>query len=136
MPAIKLKDPDGICYIMPGGGQEPEELLPETLAREVEEETGIRIRCRDAVFIIEGRHGEEAHRVDIVFACDDAGEDPNAARKQDANQIGCEWLAISRLHTTALYPSKLGRPIMNYYEGKACTMYLGNEDMGGPECVE
>ena len=29
--AVKLQDSDGIWYILPGGGQESEELLPEAV---------------------------------------------------------------------------------------------------------
>lgn len=38
---IKLNDGKEEWYILPGGGQDSEELLPETVEREVKEETGI-----------------------------------------------------------------------------------------------
>ncbi|MCM1155343.1 MAG: hypothetical protein NC392_08280 [Roseburia sp.] len=38
MLAIKIKDNNEEWYIMPGGGQEGEELLPEMVCREVAEE--------------------------------------------------------------------------------------------------
>ena len=57
MLAIKMQDQDGVFYIMPGGGQIAGELLPATAEREVAEETGIAVKAKDAVFIIEGEKG-------------------------------------------------------------------------------
>ena len=41
MLAIKISDGKEEWYIMPGGGQDAEELLPDTVCREVAEELGI-----------------------------------------------------------------------------------------------
>ena len=135
MLAVKLKDEDGIFYIMPGGGQTAGELLTETVEREVAEETGLSVKAGDAVFVIEGANGEEHHRVDIVFRCELIGNSA-AEFHPDNNQIGYEWLDIATLNTTPLYPSKLRRPIMNLYEGKKSPVYLGNESVGDPEITE
>ena len=132
MLAIKLRDQDGIFYIMPGGGQTAGELLPAAVEREVAEETGLAVRAKDTVFIIEGTQGESHHRVDIVFQCDYLG-DADAAAHPDNNQIGYEWLPIETLNRAPLYPSKLRRPIMNLFSGKKTAVYLGNENMGDPE---
>ena len=133
--AIKLRDQDGEFYIMPGGGQKAGELLPAAVEREVAEETGIAVKARDAVFVIEGAEGEPQHRVDIVFLCDYIGH-IDADRHPDSNQIGYEWLAIDVLNHTPLYPSKLRRPIMNLFAGKETAVYLGNENAGDPEITD
>ena len=135
MLAIKLKDQDGVFYIMPGGGQTAGELLTETVEREVAEETGFSVKAGDAVFVIEGAEGEEHHRVDIVFKCDLIGNSTIESHP-DNNQIGYEWLDIATLNTTPLYPSRLRRPIMNLLEGKESPVYLGNESVGDPEITE
>jgi len=67
MLAIKLRDEEGEWYIMPGGGQDAEELLPDAVCREVAEELGIDVDVKDLAFVIEGAHGENFHRVDLVF---------------------------------------------------------------------
>ncbi len=136
MLAIKIKDDEEEWYIMPGGGQEAEETLPETLQREVLEETGILIEVKDLVFVIEGVHGEDFHRVDMVFLCEYQGQQEDAERICDTNQAGVEWLDISTLNTTPLYPSKLRRQIMNLQEGKSYKIYLGNEEIGDPEITD
>lgn len=133
MLAIKIKDNIEEFYIMPGGGQESEELLTKAVCREVTEELGIAVEVKELVFVIEGVHGENFHRVDLVFLCDYIGEIKNPILHGDINQIGYEWLEIASLNHTPLYPSKLRRQIMNLYEGKEYKIYLGNEEIGDPE---
>ena len=134
--AVKLEDSDGVWYILPGGGQESEELLPETVCREAAEELGLRVRAKELAFVIEGRHGESFHRVDLVFLCEYLGGIDNAVLHGDTNQVGMDWLDIAALNTAPLYPSKLRRQIMNLYEGKPYKVYLGNEEAGDPEVTE
>lgn len=136
MLAIKISDGKEEWYIMPGGGQDTEELLPEAVCREVAEELGLQVEVKDLVFVIEGLHGEKFHRVDLVFLCEYKGEIENAILQSDTNQIGYDWLDIKTLNTTPLYPSKLRRPIMNLCEGKAYKVYLGNEEIGDPEITD
>ncbi len=89
------------------------------------------------LFVIEGGgHGESFHRMDLVFLCDYLGNDPNAALHGDTNQIGVDWLDLSILNKLPLFPSRLRRPIMNFYEGKEYMKYLGNEEIGDLECLE
>ncbi len=59
---IKLNDGKEEWYILPGGGQDSEEVLSETVEREVREETGLEVRCEELLFVIEGVHGESFHR--------------------------------------------------------------------------
>lgn len=136
MLAIKLNDGKEEWYILPGGGQNSEELLPQAVEREVEEEAGIKVSCKDLLFVIEGVHGEDFHRIDLVFLCEYLGKSENPELQGDTNQVGFDWLELSKLNTLPLYPSKLRRPIMNFYEGKEYARYLGNEEVGDPECLE
>lgn len=134
--AVKLNDGEEEWYILPGGGQESEEQLPQTVEREVREETGIEVRCKDLLFVIEGVHGESFHRVDLIFLCDYLGKAENVFLHKDTNQAGFDWLDLSVLNRLPLFPSKLRRPIMNFYEGKEYIRYLGNEEIGDSECLE
>lgn len=136
MLAIKLSDGKEEWYILPGGGQGGEEMLPQTVEREVREETGIEVKCKDLLFVIEGVHGESFHRIDLVFSCDYLGKAENAMLHNDTHQIGFDWLDLSLLNRLPLFPSKLRRAIMNFYEGKEYAKYLGNEEVGDPECLE
>ena len=136
MAVIRIKDGEEEWYIMPGGGQESEKTLPEACCREIAEELGIEVRCGELLFVIEGVHGEAFHRIDMVFACEYLGELSDAELHADTNQSGIDWIDISVLNTSALYPSKLRRQIMNYAEGKPYLTYLGNEEAGDPEVTD
>ena len=135
MLTVRIDDHGDVFYIMPGGGQNPGELLPDACEREVAEETGLEVKAKDAVFIIEGSEGEPFHRVDVVFLCDYIGKSEKD-HHGDNNQAGIEWLKIDTLNNAPLFPSKLRRPIMNLYEGKEYPVYLGNECTGDPEVTE
>ena len=136
MLAIKISDGKEEWFIMLGGGQDVEELLPETACREVAEEMGLQVDVKDLVFVIEGLHGEKFHRVDLVFLCEYKGKIENAILQGDTNQVGYDWLDIKTLNTAPLYPSKLRRQIMNLYERKQYSVYLGNEEIGDPEVTD
>lgn len=136
MAAVKIRDAGEEWYIMPGGGQEPEETLQEAVCREAAEELGINVKCNELLFVVEGVHGECFHRVDLIFRCEFLNEIPHAVLQNDTNQIGVEWLDISTLNLQPLYPSKLRRQIMNFCEGKPYKVYLGNEEAGDPEYME
>lgn len=136
MLAVKIRSGGEEWYIMPGGGQQAEESLQDAVCREVAEETGIRVMPGELAFVIEGIHGEDFHRVDLVFQCAYIGETENAAQHQDTNQAGYDWLDIGTLNRTPLYPSRLRRQIMNLYEGRQHRVYLGNEEIGDPEITE
>ena len=136
MAAIKIRDNDDEWYIMPGGGQDSGEKLSDAVCREVAEELGLRVECRELLFVIEGVQGESFHRVDHVFHCEYLEDIESPALHADTNQVGVEWLDISRLNRLPLYPSRLRRQIMNFYEGKPHLVYLGNESAGDPECID
>ena len=134
--AVKLRDADGEFFILPGGGQEEGEPLPDAAKREVAEEMGVDVRAGELLFVIEGPQGEESHRVDLVFECEYLGELPDAELHGDTNQIGFDWLDISTLNRAPLYPSKLRRPIMEHHAGRPHAVYLGCESVGDPECTD
>jgi len=122
----KINDNGEIYYVLPGGGQEVEELLPDTIKRECAEEMGILVEPKSLEFVVEGLHGEAFHRVDLVFLCDFIGEIENAEIHGDKNQIGFEWLSIENLQNEPLYPSKLRSQIINLFHNRKTEVYLGN----------
>jgi len=129
MLASKINDNGDIFYIMPGGGQDIGELLPDTVKRECEEELGIEVQPKSLEFVVEGLHGESFHRVDLVFLCDYIGEIENAKINKDKNQIGFEWLSIENLMNEPLYPSKLRSQIIRLFNNEETDIYLGDESM-------
>ena len=89
--AIKISDGKEEWYILPGGGKDGEEVLPETVEREVREETGIEVSCKDLLFVIEGVHGESFHRVDLVFLCEYLGKEENVVLQSETKWALNGW---------------------------------------------
>lgn len=127
--ASKINDNGDVFYIMPGGGQDSDELLPDTVKRECAEEIGIVVEPKSLEFVVEGLRGESFHRVDLVFLCEYIGEIKNAEIHGDKNQIGFEWLSIENLMNEPLYPSKLRSQIIRLFNNEKTDVYLGNESM-------
>jgi 8-oxo-dGTP pyrophosphatase MutT (NUDIX family) len=129
MLASRINDNGDVFYIMPGGGQDSEELLPDAVKRECAEELGIEVEPKSLEFVVEGLHGESFHRVDLVFLCDYIGEIENAEIHGDKNQVGFAWLSIENLMNEPLYPSKLRSQIIRFFKNEKTDVYLGNESM-------
>lgn len=128
----KNQDPDGIFYLLPGGGQQMGETLHETLKRECLEEVGAEILVGELVYVREyiGAHHEFAqydahvHQLEFYFSCRmlsnasfSLGESP------DSFQLGIEWLPIQHLVDYRIYPRSLSPLLSSPGEGE---IYLGD----------
>ena len=68
---LLLVTDDGDYWYSPGGRMEPTETLPECVAREVHEETGLRVTVGDILAVseyLDPRNGE--HKVECCFAAE------------------------------------------------------------------
>ena len=126
---VSKMDDGEIYYILPGGGQEPEELLPEAVKRECREELLVDVEPISLNFIVEGLHGESFHRVDLIFLCQYLGEATECASHYDMKQVGTAWLDVENLMNEPLYPSVLREQIIKLYRQEPTQVYLGDESM-------
>lgn len=116
----KNVDAQGEWYLLPGGGQEPGEALPETVRRECREEVGVEVEVGALRFVRDyiGRHHEfaahdgEEHSLELMFACAlRPGEEPRNGPLPDGAQVGVAWLDLSDLERHRLYPRALKRAL-------------------------
>ncbi|MDB5104617.1 MAG: hydrolase [Fibrobacteres bacterium] len=105
----------GGYYVLPGGGQDPGELLPDTLRRECLEELGAAVEVGRLRFVQEyvgsnhlfkDVHGR-MHFVNLYFECRLLEPVLTHPLSPDAGQVGLEWLDISRLGEAAFFPRVL-----------------------------
>lgn len=120
----KMNDGE-IFYLLPGGGQNPEEVLTATLERECREEVGYHIKVNELLFIREGFDNAEIHRVEFIFDCTIIGKVENYSPVFDKMQCGLEWLNIDKLSILPLYPEELRYQIKQFAVKEHAKVYLG-----------
>jgi 8-oxo-dGTP pyrophosphatase MutT (NUDIX family) len=122
----------GGYYVLPGGGQDPGELLTGTLARECMEELGAKVEVGRLRFVQEyvgSNHlfkdvHDRMHFVNLYFECRLLEPVLSHPITPDAGQVGLEWLEIDRIGEAAFFPRVLaGRLGPDAAEGPA---YLGD----------
>jgi len=80
---------------LPGGRQEPGELLTEALEREVFEETSLRVRVGDLLYVSES-YDAETHFTNYTFAAHADGE-PRLV-EGDRHVVDLAWVPRDELH--------------------------------------
>lgn len=130
----KNADREGYFYLFPGGGQEKFETLQEAVVRECMEEIGRLVHVEDIVFVREyiGRNHQfaewdsDAHQVEFYFRCRLAEEEVCGrfeGSNPDSDQVGVEWVELSRLEEIRLYPAMLG---VRLKQGFPQPVYIGD----------
>ncbi len=124
------KDQEGIFYVFPGGGQEEGETMHEACIRECLEETGLIVKPGELIYVREyiGKNHEFAafdshvHQIESYFQCEITGEN-DQQMLMDKNQVGLEWLPVSKLNEYRIYP----QAVVSYIQKADQTaIYLGD----------
>jgi 8-oxo-dGTP diphosphatase len=124
---------DDVFYLLPGGGQEPGESLPECVRREVREEIGVEVEVGDLRFVrdyIGARHDRTeqesgVHALELMFECRLLTEPVDGGAAPDIYQIGIEWLPLDRIEEYNFRPHAL-RPHLRAWGESAAPVYVGD----------
>jgi len=132
---------------LPGGRQQAGELLTETVAREVHEETGLRVSVGSLAYLGESYDGERHYLsacflVEVVAGSpfDTAQGDttapsfdsrPSGAAQDDKvdHVVAWEWVAIEEL-AERIVVGVVREPLLAYLRGELTQRYAGFHDAG------
>lgn len=117
---VKFDDETGPHYNLPGGGADPGETASECCVREVLEETSVLVTVQRLLMVREyepvrcrGEFGRR-HKMNLVFACDLVqGSTAALPRTPDANQVGVEWVPLTKLGEINLVSRTLPQQILD-----------------------
>lgn len=129
---LKNLDEQGEWYMLPGGGQEHGETIPDTLRRECREEIGADVSIGSLCFVrdyISSHHefaddSDNLHQVELMFACELLAE-PGLGSNPDSMQTGIAWLNIHDLAHFRIYPRVLQQLLRDDFPAPK-PIYLGD----------
>jgi ADP-ribose pyrophosphatase YjhB (NUDIX family) len=111
---------------MPGGRQRSGELLEETAARELAEETGMRGRVQELCYVSESYDGD-VHFTNFTFAVEADGE-PEAPHVEADHVVQAAWVPIADI-ADRIQVRVVREPLIAYLAG-AARRYAGYADAG------
>lgn len=119
---------------LPGGRQQPSELLTETVVREFLEETGVHVRVDELAYVSESYDGNE-HFLNATFrvvACTSFDSARCARSAQDDTNVGdhvvaIEWVPIEEI-AERIVVGVVREPLMAYLRG--AQRYAGFREAG------
>jgi ADP-ribose pyrophosphatase YjhB (NUDIX family) len=110
---------------LPGGRQLPRELLAETVAREVREETGLHAEVGGLAYVSESYDGD-LNVVNFTFRVDVSG-DVDAGSEDHV--VAVEWVAIDKL-AERIVVAVVREPLLAYLRGDLSRQYAGYHQAG------
>lgn len=120
--------------VLPGGGQNKDEILTDALKRECLEEIGCEVNVGELLFVREylSDHHEFAnedphiHQVEFFFACAaPADYIPMHGSAPDPGQVEVCWADVAALDAIGLYPKAL-RSLLRDLSQQPHPIYLGD----------
>ena len=120
---------------LPGGRQEPGELLVQTVAREVFEETGLRVRVGELAYVSESYdRNDDVHFVNATFCIAieqaDAAHEPRVPGEGAGDHVvEVAWIPASQL-AAHIRVEVVREPLLAYLRGDLQRRYAGFSEAG------
>ena len=119
----------GEYYALPGGGQNPGELLTEAVTRELREETGLSVkpvRMCGIYECISPPRKDPSHKLNCIFLCELTDETPASPTEPDACQVDQHWVPLEEIQQINLFPRAVRNNISRMINSHEI-IYLGSE---------
>jgi 8-oxo-dGTP diphosphatase len=116
---------------LPGGRQQPGELLTETVVREVSEETNLRVEAIEVAYVSESYDGN-THFLNVAFVVREAGGASSFDRlrmTQGDHVVSVEWVPLEEVHERIVV-GVVREPLLAYLSGKLTGRYAGFHKAG------
>ena len=116
---------------LPGGRQQPGELLVETVVREFYEETGLRVRAGKLAYVSESYDGNR-HFLNATFlveVVEQASFDDTIRMMPGDHIVAVEWVPLDAV-SERIAVRVVREPLVAYLEGRSERRYAGYHDAG------
>lgn len=131
----KFDEATGERYSLPGGGQDVNETLEQSLVRECEEEIGVIVGDIRLLHVAEFYKQKTInpvtvrHTVDFVFACTvPEGYQAQNGPSPDKRQTGVHWMPLDQLEGVNLSPWYV-KDLLKTLGQQNTPFYLGNRNV-------
>lgn len=133
---IEYDDENGLHYNFPGGGQEVDESLSETLIRELMEEANAEIEVGPLLCVYEyaphlcnERYGPNPN-MSFLFECAlTDGSVPSMPERPDPNQTAVKWIPLDQLSEIILLPN-VGEYVQQFHaQSQSMPSYIGEHQL-------
>lgn len=112
---------------LPGGRQQPSELLTDTVRREVREETGLESTVGELLYVSESYDGA-THFTNFTFHIEAVGE-PNAIQRAGDHIAAVAWATLSDLENR-IAARVVREPLMAFLQKQDANRYFGYTEAG------
>ena len=115
---------------LPGGRQQPGELLEETVARETLEETGLRVQVGELAYLTESYDGA-THFLNATFCVVAAPHLGSTRSERDGNDhvVAVEWVPLEQV-AERIAVAVVRKPLAAYLRGELPRRYAGYHEAG------
>jgi ADP-ribose pyrophosphatase YjhB (NUDIX family) len=113
---------------LPGGRQQPGELLVETVVREFYEETHLRVRAGELAYVSESYDGDR-HFLNATFLVEVGVQDDTIRTTLGDHVVAVEWVPLDAVRERVAV-RVVREPLVAYLEGRSERRYAGYHDAG------